>query len=580
MSSETSFAQTVASGPQGTMDQALRELADNKLKWARTSPADRLKLLEAVKTATYEVAAEWADLSADQKGIPEGSPLAGEEWTSGPWAMLAGIDNYCFTLANIEGNRHIAGLKKRKGGHDQTIVNVFPHSIFDRLLLSGVYADVWMERGVTPANLSENTAAAYREPVGARTGKLSLVLGAGNISSISPLDVLHKLIAEHAVVVLKLNPVNAYLHDVLYASLYPLIDRGFVRIVRGATDVGQYLCNHPLVEDIHITGSAASYDAIVFGTGTEGRRRKEANDPVNKRPISSELGAVCPTIVVPGPWTKADLRFQAEQVASQKLHNSGFNCVACQILVMPKEWPQTEAFRAELHNVLAGASKRALYYPGAKQRLADFTTNFSEAARSAVSGGSCVVVPLRETNDSHVTQNEVFAPALGEVLLPGANAEPYLREAVRYCNENLRGTLGANIVIHPRTRAELGDRFEQIIADLHYGCIAVNAWTGLGFLLTQTPWGAFPGHAQNDIQSGTGFVHNTLLFDRVERTVVYAPFRPFPRNLLHGSMTLLPRPPWFITNKRADKIGRRLVEFQYRPSWLKLPGIFFDALLG
>jgi len=579
MSAEFSSAQTVASGSQGAMDKALRELADNKLTWARTSPADRLKLLEAVKTATYEVAEEWAELSAEQKGIPEGSPLAGEEWTSGPWAMLAALDNYRFTLANIEGNRHIAGLKKRKGGHDQTIVSVFPHSIFDRLLLSGVYADVWMERGVTPANLSENTAAAYREPAGARAGKLSLVLGAGNISSISPLDVLHKLIAEHAVVILKLNPVNACLHDVLYASLYPLIDRGFVRVVRGGTDVGQYLCNHPLVEDIHITGSGASHDAIVFGTGAEGSRRKAANDPLNKRPITSELGAVCPTIVVPGPWTKADLRFQAEQVATQKLHNSGFNCVACQLLVMPADWSQTEAFRTELQRVLAGASKRALYYPGAKQRLADFTTNYA-AEREAASGGSCVVVPLRATNDVHVTQNEVFAPALGEVLLPGADAGQYLRQAIRYCNENLRGTLGANIVIHPRTRAELGDRFEQILTDFHYGCIAVNTWTGLGFLLTQTPWGAFPGHPLNDIQSGTGFVHNTFLFDRAERTVVYAPFRPFPRNLLHGSMTLLPRPPWFITNKRADKIGRHLVEFQYRPSWLKLPGIFFHALLG
>jgi hypothetical protein len=49
----------------------------------------------------------------------------------------------------------------------------------------------------------------------------------------------------------------------------------------------------------------------------------------------------------------------------------------------------------------------------------------------------------------------------------------------------------------------------------------------------------------------------------------YAPFRPFPRNLLHGSMILLPRPPWFVTNRRADNVDRRLVDFQYQPSWLK-----------
>jgi hypothetical protein len=47
-----------------------------------------------------------------------------------------------------------------------------------------------------------------------------------------------------------------------------------------------------------------------------------------------------------------------------------------------------------------------------------------------------------------------------------------------------------------------------------------------------------------------------------------------------NSMTLFPRPPWFAANKRADKIGRRLVEFRYRPSWLKLPGIFLQAVRG
>jgi aldehyde dehydrogenase (NAD(P)+) len=386
------------------------------------------------------------------------------------------------------------------------------------------------------------------------------------------------------VVVLKLNPVNAYLFEVLTSAMRPLIDAGFLRIVRGGTEVGQYLCNHTLVEDIHITGSAASHDAIVFGTGADGKRRKEANNPLNKRPITSELGAVCPTIVVPGPWTTADLRFQAEHVATQKLHNFGFNCIACQIVVLPEEWKLREQFQRELRRVLSAVPDRALYYPGAQKRLDDFAAHYPHVSRlsSSPSAADRIVVTLPQpgTSDQHAMQQEVFAPALGELLLSAPDAESYLRAAIRYCNENLQGTLGANIVIHPGTLKELGARFEEIIADLHYGCIAVNAWTGLGFLLSRTPWGAFPGHPLNDIQSGRGFVHNTLLFDHPERSVVYAPFRPYPRNVLHGSMTLLPRPPWFVTNKRADRIGRLLVEFQYRASWLKLPGIFLQALLG
>jgi acyl-CoA reductase-like NAD-dependent aldehyde dehydrogenase len=366
--------------------------------------------------------------------------------------------------------------------------------------------------------------------------------------------------------------------------LRPLIEAGFVRVVCGGTDVGQYLCNHPLVEDIHITGSGLSHDAIVFGTGPEGKRRKEANEPINHRPITSELGAVCPTIVVPGPWTAADLRFQAEHVATQKLHNSGFNCIACQILVLPEGWAQLASFESELREVFARVPGRPLYYPGAKDRMSEFASHYPQAAMhtSAGSNADRVLVSLTQSagQDAHALQREVFAPALGEVRLAAPDAASYLREAIRYCNANLHGTLGANIIIHPRTLKELGRQFEEIVADLHYGCVGVNAWSALGFLLSQTPWGAFPGHALNDIQSGRGFVHNTFLFDRVERTLVYGPFRPYPRNLLHGEMTLLPRPPWFVTNKKADKIGRALVDFQYQPSWAKLPGIFMHALLG
>jgi aldehyde dehydrogenase (NAD(P)+) len=61
---------------------------------------------------------------------------------------------------------------------------------------------------------------------------------------------------------------------------------------------------------------------------------------------------------------------------------------------------------------------------------------------------------------------------------------------------------------------------------------------------------------------------------------VYAPFRPFPRGLLSGAMTLLPKPPWFVNNRRAHRVGKKLFAFQAKPSWFKLPGIFIDALRG
>lgn len=564
------------------LDAAIKVLDENKDKWARTTPGERIAILAAIKGNLNKVAEGWADEAARKKKIPTGSSLAGEEWVSGPYALMSACNLFMQTLSEIEGKRHIAHLPLRDLNNGQIAATVVPHSIWDRLLLSGVKADVWMQPGVTHENLAQNTASAYDVQARVRKGKVSLILGAGNIAAIAPLDCFQKLFVEHHVVILKMNPVNDYLTDYLNAALRPLVDFGALRIVKGDTDVGEYLCAHPDVADIHITGAEASHDVIVWGFGEEGRKNKANGTPKNSRHITSELGAVCPTIVVPGPWTKADLSFQAEQITTQKLHNSGFNCVACQMLILPDDWSKTDTLVSKIKQTMAAAPSRPTYYPGAEDRMDAFADNGGATERFARNGSpSCVVVPFQNGDNDYFENSEVFAPALTINRMSGEDPEAYLRDAIQYANESLHGTLGANILIHPRTIRKIGKkRFETLVGDLKYGCIAINAWSGLGFLLVQTPWGAFPGHTPENIQSGIGTVHNSFMFDKPERTVITAPFRPFPRNLLSGGLTLLPRPPWFVTNRKADKIGNLLTKFQYKPSFFKLPRIFINALLG
>jgi aldehyde dehydrogenase (NAD(P)+) len=163
--------------------------------------------------------------------------------------------------------------------------------------------------------------------------------------------------------------------------------------------------------------------------------------------------------------------------------------------------------------------------------------------------------------------------------LPG-DARQYLRRAVEFCNDRLYGTLSVNIIIHPATRARLGTDFDRAIAGLRYGGIGINAWVGAAFLLPRAAWGAYPGHTYTDVQSGIGSVHNALMFDKPLKTVVSAPFRPFPRSVLHGEPTLFPKPPWFLTNKTSEASARKLTEFAAAPSAAKLPGIFTSALRG
>lgn len=66
-----------------------------------------------------------------------------------------------------------------------------------------VSADVWIEEG-KPA-----TQGAIYRPDGKKSeGRVCLVLGGGNVSSIPAMDALYKLFVEDEVVLLKMNPVN------------------------------------------------------------------------------------------------------------------------------------------------------------------------------------------------------------------------------------------------------------------------------------------------------------------------------------------------------------------------------------
>jgi len=552
------------------LETALAALDQRKDAWARTSIGERIAMLAEIKEHLMEVAEAWAKTAARKKGIPAGSPLEGEEWLAGPYTVMGACNLFMETLSQMDGKQFLKTIPLRELPNGQIAARVMPHSIWDKLLMAGVTADVWMQPGITVANLADNTAAAYATPPEQRSGKIALVLGAGNVAMLSPLDCFQKLFVEHQVVILKMNPVNDYLIDFLQPALWPLIAFGALRIVRGGADIGAYLCNHDLVDEIHITGAAASHDAIVWGPGEEGRANKQKGTPRNVRRITSELGGVSPTIVVPGPWSAADIAFQAEQIVTQKLNNSGFNCIACQMLVLPESWDKSSALLSAIETTIKAVPPRPLYYPGASERMAQFRAHgegVQELARN--DAPSCIMTFCRPGSDSYLETNEVFAPAMSVVRIAGVDAEYYLRAAVDYANNKLHGTLGANILIHPKTMRQIGRmRFEEILAGLRYGGIAINAWSGLGSSLIQTPWGAFPGHTLDDVQSGIGFVHNSFMFDKAERTVIEAPFRAFPR------------PAWFVTNRKADVLGRLMTSFQYRPGFSKLPRIIATALRG
>lgn len=561
------------------LDAAIADLRAHAEGWARRPVNEKIKWLLASRTNLGRLAERWVRESAAAKRLDPSSPWVGEEWVTGPWALAAGISGLIDTLREVSAGRRprFTGVEARQDG--RAVVPVFPRSVFDRLLMSGIRAEVWMQPGVTADQLDRHMAVFYDRDQ--PSGKVALVLGAGNINAIPPMDALTRLFAFGQVVLLKMNPVNEYLAPILVEVFEPFVLGGALRVVKGGAAVGAYLTGHPGVDEIHITGSRRTHDAIVFGPGANGEERRRRNQPLLDKPITSELGGVGPVVVVPGPWSRADLRYHAEHVATMKLHNAGCNCVAAQMLVMPRSWDLREAFLDEVRSLLATLPPRQPYYPGTSERAQTAAQSHPEADQFGAEEARIFVAGLDPSRTDEVCfTTEIFGPVLGETSLGGRDAASFLAAAVEFCNERLDGTLGATLLIHPRSAAELGGRLDQAIADLRYGAIGVNVWNAVAFLLAQCPWGAYPGHTLADISSGRGVVHNTFLFERPEKTVAWGSFYPFPRSWLHGDPSLLPKPPWFVTNRTAATTARRVAAFAVDPGWHHVPGIFLSALRG
>ncbi|GAA4480914.1 aldehyde dehydrogenase family protein [Microbacterium panaciterrae] len=575
--------ETLAEDVREPLDEAISALRKGSASWSALTVGQRVTLLRGVRRTVAASAREWARTAVRSKQLPDGHALRGEEWLSGPYATLGALDAYIETLDRIANGRNpLDDVRIDRTTSGQTRVHTFPLLGIDKLLLSGFTGEVWLTPGVTPGDARARAGLAQRSTA-EDDGGIGLVLGAGNITSIPVLDVLYELLAHDRVVLLKVNPTQDALVPVFERALAPLIAPGFLRIVRGGPEVGAYLTAHHGFAHVHITGSAATFDAIVWGPSTgpgsaQTKRRKRENRPRLKTPITAELGGVSPIIVVPGEWTAADLRFQAEHVATMRLQNAGHNCIAGQVVILSDDWAQKDQFLIELRRAYALAPERPIWYPHSAERMAQAAETYPDALVLA----DRLLVEIGVGDDPTALENtEYFAPVLGVVQLGGTGQE-FLDAAVAHANEKLQGTLGANLLIDPTTETMLGGGFERAITALRYGSIAINAWTAVGFITPTVTWGAYPGNTIAEVGSGIGVVHNALLLADVERSVMRGPFRPFPRSASivrdGGRFTILPKPPWFASSRTAAEVSEGLTRYRVRGGVLALMRTLVQAM--
>ncbi|MBA2661777.1 MAG: aldehyde dehydrogenase family protein [Bradymonadaceae bacterium] len=555
------------------LDAKIAILRDNKDSWARLPIARKIEMAKKLIETNIAIGERQVAAAIAAKKIPADSPLVGEEWLGGPVITVRNLRLLVDSLEDVAafGTPKLKPNAARTRPDGQVVVDVFPMSAWDKLMYQGFTAEVWMEPGVNANKLADTMAVFYKEDE--PSGKVALVLGAGNVASIGPLDVVYKLFAEGQVCMLKMNPVNEYLGPFIEESFAEFIEAGYLQMAYGGADVGAYLCQHELIDEIHITGSDKTHDAIVYGVGEAGQKRKAADERLVDKRITSELGNVSPIIVVPGPWSESDLRFQAANISTQLANNGGFNCNAARVIINHDNWNQRDALLDAVRATLRSIPSRVAYYPGAEERYEAFVGANETAERLGRQGAGVLpwtLIPDVKCDDTDniCFTTESFCGVVAETALPGEDALDFLRRAVNFCNDHVWGTLSASIIIHPETQRELGSALESAIAELRYGSIVVNHWPALSYGLGVTTWGAHPGHTFDDIQSGIGVVHNTFLFDKPQKSVIYGPFR------------VAPTPAWFITNKNTHRIASRLLHFEGSPGVFKLVNILSHAIRG
>ena len=552
------------------LDAALATLRDRARPFARLAPAAKAALVRACMPRIADCAEAWVATGCKAKGLV--GAYQAEEWIAGPLPTLR--------LARLLGDSLEAIARRGRpplgtGGvtrpDGRVEIEAFPVSNLDRMAFRGFTGSVLLAPGVTRADAAQRQAGFYRQRD--PEGGVVVILGAGNASSIPALDVLSKLFVEGYVALLKMNPVNEWAGPLLERALAPLCDAGYLRIVYGGADVGQYLVEHPAVDEVHLTGSAETHDRIVWGPPGPARARRQADgEPVLTKPISSELGNVSPVVIVPADYADGELAFMAANLATMITNNASFNCNAAKVVVSAHGWPQHDAFWGLVARALAATPPRAAYYPGAFARYARLTAGRDLVLAGGAGPGELPWTIVRGVDPAAadpVLTVEPFCAMVSDVVLPVGDPVEFLAAATRFCNERLWGTLSATVCVAPGHERDPGvaPALERAITELRYGTVAVNHWPALGFGVGSLPWGGHPSASLRDVQSGLGWVHNTYMIANVDKTI------------LRGPLVVRPRPLWFTGNPRAVPVARRMIRQELAPSWLGLARVVGAALV-
>jgi len=542
----------VPASSQSEIDQALAVLTANKDAWATMDIPGRIALLDRIREDMPKVHDRWmAAARAAKKSRPETMDVVSDYYSF--TAIYRYIRFLRKALQDIQqtGKPAIPGkVSTRPNG--QVVAQVVPYDQKEAMALPGIRAEVWMDPSVSLENGGIPQASFYRTQD--RKGQVCVVLGAGNLGALVSGDFMHKLFVEGQVCALKMHPVNEYLGPFFEEGFSALIEAGFLQVLYGGTQVGSYLCNHPAVDSVHMTGAARTFEAIVFGAGEDGRRRKEAHRPQLTKPFTAELGNIAPVIVVPGPWSEKDVRNQAKRLGSWLVPNAGYACLTPRLFIQMEGWEHRQSLNDGIAAFLDTISTQEAYYPGSLELHQQFIKAHPEALQLGQRHEGHLpwtfIPGVDAANEDEICFScEPFLSLYSETALEANNVVDFIDKAVAFANEKVWGTLVATIVVHPKSMKDpaVAAAVNRAVENLQYGSIVFNNLGVMAHYMMATPWGGLPGTDIYDVQSGIGFVNNPLMFDRAQKSVIYSAFTPIADPFLANQTNAVP---WFRQDMR------------------------------
>ena len=542
------------------LDRNITTLRINSSELAKISNEELILLLKKTIENIQSISYYWATLSAEKKGILQ-KHKEGEEWLGGPFVSILTLQYYIDYLENNQ------ILDIDKFDETKNSYKVFPNKFIEKLTFPLLNAEIRFSKSMNFEQINEYRG--FQQRIGTDSGSVTLVLGAGNVSSIPFLDTIFHLVANRSSILLKLNPVNDYLNPVFQKVFHEFIERGFISVVNGDIPTSKYLSEHRSIDSIHLTGSNYTYENIVYGRILNDKERKLSFlSKSNKKPIFTELGNVTPIIVHPGKWSNAEIKFQARKIVTAKLNNSGFNCIAAQVVVLPKGWRSNEKLKKYIKYYLKKIGDTTSYYPGANESLETFQKNKNyEQINEQVCSTPFMISNL--DMEEKFSNEEVWNSTLYFKEIEYSDYESFANNSIDYVNNELWGNLGATVLIKDSKKKRNSELVENYKSNLNYGTVAINEWAAIAFIIPTMPWGGYPGNKDNDIQSGQGFVHNSYFFESPLKGIVETNFR-FSRFI---------DPPWFVNNKKAHRLFKNLTYYQANNSKINFIKLIFSTLI-